>query len=618
MTNLSGALLALMLTATGAGTDPHSFGNAAAVVPRHMALDLTLDFTRKVVHGSCELTLAYPDTAAATHLDLDSESLKVAKVINLDSGAPLQFALEAAVPVLGERLRIELGAARPHRVRIDYETSPSASALQWLEPRQTTSGKLPFLFTQGESIHTRSWIPSMDSPGVRMTYDAVIHAPVGMNVVMSAEHVEDSPAKGLFRFHMPQAIPSYLMALAAGEIAFRPISARAGVYAEPAVVDKARSEFQDAEKMIQVAESLYGPYAWGRWDTIVLPPSFPFGGMENPRITFATPTIIAGDRSLVNVLAHELAHSWSGNLVTNASWSDMWLNEGFTSYIEGRIDEALYGVEQARMEVILGQAALKSAVADPHRKPELSRLAADVSQGDPDDMASTVAYVKGAEFLRMLEVLFGRPAFDAFLRGYFKANAFGSMSTLRFLEILKRDVFHGDESAWQSAQVEEWIHGNDIPDNQVVPTSERFEKIRIAVESFGKTGSLGPTLAAWSSWSTPERRFFLSNLPRELTEDQLMALDTGLHLSESHNDEVLAAWLRVAVRNDFSPAYPAAERFLTSQGRIKYLRPLYRALLANPKTAGLARTIYAKARPSYHPMAAASVDALLKGDSADN
>jgi aminopeptidase N len=601
MTDLGGAVLALMLTATGAGADPHSFGNAAAVVPNHMALDLTLDFARKVVHGSCELTLAYPDTAAATHLDLDSEGLKIAKVVSVDSGAPLPFAVEPAVPVLGERVRIELGAARPHRVRIGYESSPSASALQWLEPRQTTSGKLPFLFTQGESIHTRSWIPTMDSPGVRMTYDA-----------------EDSPAKGLFRFHMPQAIPSYLMALAAGEIAFRPISARAGVYAEPAVVDKARSEFQDAEKMIQVAESLYGPYAWGRWDTIVLPPSFPFGGMENPRITFATPTIIAGDRSLVNVLAHELAHSWSGNLVTNASWSDMWLNEGFTSYIEGRIDEALYGVEQARMEVILGQAALKSVVADPHLKPELSRLAADVSNGDPDDMASTVAYVKGAEFLRMLEARFGRAAFDAFLRGYFKANAFGSMSTLRFLEILRRDLFHADESAWQSAKVEEWIHGNDIPDNQVVPTSERLEKTRLAVLSFGKTGSLGPTVAAWSSWSTPERRYFLGNLPRELTQDQLMALDTALQLSESHNDEVLAAWLRVAIRNDFSPAYPAAERFLTSQGRIKYVRPLYRALFANPKTAGLARTIYAKARPGYHPMAAASVDALLKGDSADN
>jgi leukotriene-A4 hydrolase len=603
------ALFLWLLLAASAGADPHSFGNPEAVRPRHLSLDLTLSFSRKVASGSCELQLEYLDREAASHLDLDSEDLRIARILDPSTGKELPFVVEPAVKLLGERVRITLPSPRPERVRVDYETAPSASALQWLEPRQTTSGKLPFLFTQGEAIHARSWIPTMDSPGVRVTYDAVVHVPPGMNVVMSAEHLEDDPAKGVFRFRMPQPIPAYLIALAAGEFEYRPLSSRTGVYAEPAVLDRAASEFQDAEKMVQATEALYGPYAWGRWDTIVLPPSFPFGGMENPRITFATPTIIAGDRSLVSVLAHELAHSWSGNLVTNATWADFWLNEGFTTYIEGRVVEALYGKERAEMEVLLAQRTLREVVADPRTKPDRTRLAQDEAEKDPEQSYSAVAYEKGAEFLRVLEARFGRDGFDAFLRGYFSGNAFSGMTTARFLEILKRDLFKGDEEAWRAVRVEEWVRGPGLPDNMPVPSSKRFEATRAAAEAFEKTGALEGV--PWGSWSTDERRDFLGSLPKLLTPERLAALDRGLGLSESRNSEVLFAWLRIAARNGYEPAFPALESFLTRQGRVKYLRPLYRALADNPRTADLARSIFEKARVGYHPIAVASVESLL-------
>ena len=609
MNELLGALLGLALATSGPAADPHSFGNPQVVRPRHLDLDLTLDFAARVVRGSCVLELDYLDREGASHLDLDSENLKLERVVDPASGRELPFVLGPSEPPLGQRLRITLPTPRPDRVRVVYETSPSASALQWLEPRQTTSGKRPFLFTQGQAIHARSWIPTMDSPGVRATYAAVVHAPPGTLVVMSAEHLAHDPKQGVFRFRMPQPIPAYLVALAAGEIEFRPLSARTGVYAEPAVVERAAAEFQDAEKMMQAAEALYGPYAWGRWDTIVLPPSFPFGGMENPRITFATPTILAGDKSLVSVLAHELAHSWSGNLVTNATWSDFWLNEGFTTYIENRIVEALYGKERAEMEVLLAQRQLQDTLASPRSSPERTRLAQDVAERNPEESYSAVAYEKGAEFLRVLEARFGRERFDAFLRGYFSGNAFQGMTTDRFLEILKRDLFPGDEDAWRAVRVEEWVRGTGLPDNRVVPSSQRFVRTRAAAEAFASSGALDG--ATWGAWTTAERRDFLGSLPRLLAPERMGALDRALRLSEARNAEVLSAWLRLAARNAYEPAYPALEAFLVGQGRLKYLRPLYATLLENPKTRELARSIYAKARPGYHPIATASIDALL-------
>src|SRR4029450_2458259 len=232
------------------------------------------------------------------------------------------------------------------RIIITYKSAPNASALQWLTPQQTAGKKAPFLFSQGESINNRSWIPTQDSPGIRQSWEATIHVPAGMTAVMSAPRIEQPITQGgesVFNFRMSHSVAPYMIAIAVGDLVFKPLGSRTGVWAEPATLEAAASELSDTEKMVATAEKLYGPYRWGRYDVLVLPPSFPIGGMENPNMTFLTPTFIAGDKSLVSLVAHELAHSWSGNLATNATWNDFWLNEGMTTYAEGRIVEELYG-----------------------------------------------------------------------------------------------------------------------------------------------------------------------------------------------------------------------------------------------------------------------------------
>lgn len=591
----------------GSERDLHSLANVDAVRPVHLSLDLLLDFEARRIRGTNVLSLEYAAGAAPAHLDLDTRDLAIRSVDDPATGQALPFALQAPVEFLGQRLRIDLRGTRPLRVRVEYETGPNASALQWLLPRQT-SGRLAFLLTQSQAIHARSWIPCADSPGARVTYDATVRVPPGMSAVMSAENLAHDPKAGVFRFRMSESIPTYLLALAAGEIAFKPLGARTGVYAEPALLDAAWSEFRDVERMVEIAERLYGPYRWGRWDTIVLPPSFPYGGMENPRLTFATPTILAGDRSLVSVMAHELAHSWSGNLVTNATWSDTWLNEGFTTYVENRIVEELYGADLAAMERILAQQELRAEIGALERDhPGDSALVLDLQGRDPDEGASAVAYHKGANLLFLLESHHGRPRFDAFLRGHFDRNAFGSMTTPRFLEVLKRELFQGDERAWAELRVEEWIYRPGVPSNMVVPESRAYVATRAAAEAFVREGAL-PDAAKWVA---AEWLLFLNALPSGLTPAQMRALDARFALTRSGNAEILAAWLEKAVRAGYAPAYPALEAFLVRVGRLKFLRPLYTALNESPQTRELARSIYEKARPGYHPLAVAMVDALL-------
>ncbi len=601
--------LVCALLALAAPRDVHTLSNLEAVRPVHLSLDLALDFEARRIRGTNELTLSYAAEAAPAFLDLDTRELTIRRVTDAASGQALGFALGVPVEYLGQRLRIDLAGQRPAKVRIEYETSPGASALQWLEPRQT-SGRLPFLLTQSQAIHARSFVPCADSPGARVSYDATVRVPAGMQVVMSADHGTHEPERGIFRFHLDQAIPPYLIALAAGEIAFQALGPRTGVYAEPALLEAAASEFRDVEKMVEIAERLYGRYRWGRWDTIVLPPSFPYGGMENPRLTFATPTLIAGDRSLVNVMAHELAHSWSGNLVTNATWSDFWLNEGFTSYIENRIIEELSGADLAAMERILAQQELRREVAQLERtRPADTALVLDLEGRDPDEGTTAVAYQKGANLLFLLERHFGRDRFDAFLRGYFDRHAFTSMTTPRFLEILKRDLFQDDARTWSELRVEEWVYRPGIPSNLDVPESRAYRDAKAAAQAFAGTGAL-PEAAA--RWVTAEWLLFLNELPGRLAAAQMQALDARFALTRSGNSEILSAWLEKAIRADYTAAYPALEAFLTRMGRRKFLRPLYTALDEHPRTRELARRIYSRARPAYHPIAVATVDMILK------
>jgi leukotriene-A4 hydrolase len=594
--------------------DAHSYSNPEQVRVRHVALDLEVLFDRKVLKGSSTLTIERikPD---ADSLKLDTQDLKIIKAETSNDGttfAPAQFTLGSADKILGAPLAIQL-PPRATKVYIEYETSPNASGVQWLEPAQTAGKKHPYVFTQSQAIHARSWIPLQDSPSVRVTYSAKIRTPKGLRAVMSAGEASFNDLIGGdqsgYSFNMPQAIPPYLMALAAGDIAFKSLGNRTGVYTEPAMLDKAAREFEDTEKMVVATEKLYGPYRWDRYDILVLPPSFPIGGMENPRLTFATPTVLAGDKSLVSLIAHELSHSWSGNLVTNATWRDFWLNEGFTTYLERRVTEAIYGREREEMEASLGLQSLKKEMDDLPDADEI--LHVDLTGRDPDDGFTLVPYEKGALFLRLLEETFGRERFDQFLKGYFERFAFQSITTDDFIAHLKKNLLDPNPELAAKIPLEEWIYKPGLPASAPKPQSDAFAK----VEAQAKEWLDGKTPAAklqTKQWSTQEWLHFLRFLPQQLTANQLKDLDQAFGLTKIGNAEIAHQWLLISIRNNYETAYPRLEEYLTSIGRQKLIKPLYEELVKTPAGKERALKIYAKARPGYHPIAQTAVDKIVK------
>jgi leukotriene-A4 hydrolase len=591
--------------------DQHSFADPAQARVTHVALDLTADFDAHVFSGTATLTLEAAPTA--TQVLLDTNGLTILSATDAEH-RPLTFELGPADPILGRWLQVALPADR-RTVVVRYRTSPGAAALQWLRPLQTAGRKAPYVFSQGEAILTRSWVPTQDSPGIRQTYQARIVVPAALHAVMSADQLtpdgELLPGgqERAFLFRLDKPIPPYLIAIAVGDIAFKPVGSRSGVYAEPSVVDKAAWEFADVEKMIEAAESIGGEYDWGRYDVLVMPPSFPFGGMENPRLTFATPTVIAGDRSLTSLVAHELAHSWSGNLVTNATWSDFWLNEGFTTYFENRIMEALYGTDRAEMLQVLGRQELLALLDELKDKPGDQVLHIDLSGRDPDEGATLVPYEKGAAFLRMVESMVGRERFDAWLRGYFERHAFTSLTTDEFLADFREHLLRGDAGLESRMQLQEWIEKPGLPANAPVPHSKAFDRVDEQVRRFAE-GAEAATLAT-SGWTTQEWQRFLSKMPAALTVTQMARLDAAFHFTASGNSEILFTWLRLAIARHYRPALPALERFLTSQGRRKFLTPLYKDLLATSWGKEEAKRIYQRARPLYHSVAIGTLDPLL-------
>ena len=590
--------------------DLHSYANSDEIRVTHIELDVEIRFDERRLRGSAMLSFDRLQEGADA-LILDTRDLTIVAVESWSPAGGFDaatFSVAEADPVLGAALTVVLPPAAT-RARVTYETAPEASGLQWLTPEQTAGGEHPFMFTQSQAIHARSWIPLQDSPAVRVTYGARIRTPEGLRAVMSAANDPDAAADGDYRFDMPQPIPSYLIALAAGDLAFRPLGERTGVYAEPSVVAAAADEFADTESMMAATERLYGPYRWERYDLLVLPPSFPFGGMENPRLTFATPTILAGDRSLVSLVAHELAHSWSGNLVTNATWRDFWLNEGFTVYLERRIVEEVYGPDREAMEAVLGLRALHADLERLEDADEI--LHVDLAGRDPDAGMTQVPYEKGALFLRHLEEAAGRERFDAFLRGYFDHFVFRSITTADFLAYLSEHLL--DEALADAVPVEEWVRTPGVPADAPRPASAAFDVVESAAAGWA-AGELRAADLETASWTTHEWLHFLAVLPERLDAARMAELDASFSLTESPNAEIAHQWLLVAVRNAYRPADARLERYLLEIGRRKLILPLYAALAATPDGRERARAIYRRARPGYHPIATGSIDPLLDWD----
>ena len=595
--------------------DVHSYARPLEARVTHLALDLAVDFDTKRVGGTATLDIAAKPGVGT--IILDDKGLEIEKIASAD-GKPLQYQVGAVDEHLGAPLEIAIGAART--IVITYRSAPDAGALQWLTPAQTAGKKQPYLFSQGQAIENRTWIPTQDSPGIRQTWEAKITVPEPLTAVMSAPKVGEPVATGRsrqFAFKMDRPVAPYLIAIGVGDLAFKSLGPRTGVWTEPAMLDKAAAELSDTEKMVEAAEALYGPYQWGRYDLLVLPPSFPFGGMENPTLTFLTPTFIAGDKSNNSLIAHELAHSWSGNLATNATWSDFWLNEGMTTYATTRIVEAVYGAKVAVQQISLGHDAMRKAVEENGGATGAdTRLRIDLKGRNPDDGLTDIAYEKGAAFLRTIEVAVGRERFDQWLKGWFARHQFQPVTTSLFLADIRQHLVKRDAALEAKLGLDAWVDQPGIPANLAPADPAAFAEVDGAVTAFAAatanaTGT-APQQAVWDRWTTDERLRFLTRIDRKQPVDKLELLGRGFGLARAGNNETRFAFLDLAVANRLDVAVPALKDFLLTQGRRKFVRPLLTALYADPQWGRpIAKRIYAKARPSYHPVTTRDLDKLM-------
>ena len=586
--------------------DSETFARPQIARVTHVALDLDLDFDAQRVGGTAELDiLAAP---GAKEIVLDSNGLDIASVTD-GAGRPLAYAIGETVAAGGKGAPLTVTLDGATKLKIAYRAPADAEALQWLSPEQTEGGVHPFLFSQGQAILNRSWIPTQDSPGIRQTWEARITAPKPLEVVMSGvrqgEPEDLGNGRRAFRFVMDKPVPPYLIALAAGDIDFAALGPRTGVWAEPATLARAAEEVGDTEALVTAAEALYGDYRWGRYDMIVLPPSFPYGGMENPVMTFLTPTFIAGDRSNNGLVAHELAHSWSGNLVTNAVWEDSWLNEGVTSYFENRIVEAVYGKQRAEQEAALAFAGIEETLAEVGVDAPGTALH---HEPGANELGSAITYDKGHFFLRTVERAVGRERFDAWLQQWFDNHAFQPATSEMFYQDMLANLVRSPAEA-QQLKLREWIFAPGLPSNVARPDPAAFAAVDTAVAAYAATGTIP---AAYADWSAAEQMRFLDNIPKDRTPAQLAALDRALGLSQTGNNEILFLWLELGLMNRYEPAVAQAETFLSSVGRAKFVRPLF-AVLWDQGDWGrpIAQRIYAKTRPGYHAVTRAGVDRIV-------
>jgi leukotriene-A4 hydrolase len=570
--------------------DPHSFNDSDQPEVERFDWSATVDFGSRTLDAEVAHTLRQ---AGGGPIDLDTRDLTITAVTD-DAGAPIPFELAPAEPILGARLRVMLPAGTS-RFRVRYRTSPTASALQWLTPSQTAGGEHPYLFSQCQAIHARSIIPIQDTPRIRVRYRAEITHPPELRALMAAAH------RGGSLWEMPQPIPPYLIALAVGDLASRQLGPRSHVWAEPSVVDAAAHEFADVDAMLRAAESLFGPYDWEKFDLLCMPPSFPYGGMENPRLTFLTPTLLAGDRSLVSVVAHELAHSWTGNLVSNASAEHFWLNEGFTVFAERRIVERLYGEDVAALQAALGRRELEQTLERFGARPSLTHLRTSLAGIDPDEAFSDIPYEKGYLFLRTLEDAVGRARFDGFLRAYVSQFRFGAITTSDFEALVEREL----PGALSQINAAAWLDGPGLPPNAPHAQSKRLS----AIAALG-TGT--PSDEQARAFTPVEWQLYLEAQPHPSPHERVAALDARFRLNDSGNYEILCAWLELAIPSGYAPAIARASEVLGRVGRMKYLRPLYRALAARPDTRKVAEETYARCKDGYHPIAQQVIEGVLR------
>lgn len=587
-------------------TDEHSYSKPELAVVKHLDLDIKVDFDTQTISGKASWLI--DNISKGKEIIFDENTLNITKVTLGDDEKETKFELGKDTEFHGKPLHITIEPTTT-KVNIYYSTTKEAVALQWLKPEQTADKKKPFLFSQGESVWSRTWIPCQDSPGIRFTYNAKVTVPKDLLAVMSAVNPQKKNDTGVYTFKQDKAIPSYLMAIAVGDIEFQSIDNRTGVYAEPSMLKKSAWEFAELGKMVNAAEKLYGPYRWGRYDVLVLPPSFPYGGMENPNLTFLTPGVIAGDRSLTSLLAHELGHSWSGNLVTNATWDDIWLNEGFTTYVEHRIGEAIFGEKEFEMQNVITRKELVDNVAEYGDTSPDTRLKVSLTGRNPDDGISMIPYVKGYAFLRVIENAVGREKFDVFIKNYFDAHAFKSITTEDFIKYYNENLIKGDKALADKIKAEDWIYKPGIPSNITSVSSVDFDAIDKIQKSWRTTGVKG---LSKKITTTTEKQHFIDHLPTDITPKEMEAIDTEFNFTKGGNFIIKRQWFVQAIMHQYKAANPAIEQFLIGISRTGSVMMLYKEMVKTPEGKVWAKQVFDKAKSGYHATTIQAVEGILK------
>jgi leukotriene-A4 hydrolase len=589
-------------------TTDGSQSNAHQVVVKHLDWQALVEFESCSLSGTAKYTFERVDPKAKT-LCLDTDHLLIDGVTDKDDN-PIPFTLYplGKKPHLGSMLEISL-PSESNVVSIHYRTTDESSALQWLPPSQTAGKKHPYLFTQCQAIHARSLVPCQDRPGVKMTWSASVTVPLWATCVMSAlsTGTHSTQEYKTCDWNQPVPVSSYLIAMAVGDIAKIEISPRCAIWSEPSMVKAVAYEFAQTEEFLKDAETLAGiDYVWGRYDLLCLPPSFPYGGMENPCLTFVTPTLLAGDRSLADVVAHEIAHSWTGNLVTNATWEHFWLNEGWTTWFQRKImawtnhDDLFIDFDATG-----GWKDLKDSVdLLPDKYTSLIPVLKDE---DPDDAFSSVPYEKGFNLLYALEKRVGTPEFEAFFKAYLKTFAYKTVTSEEFKDFFETH-FEGNPGIadfdWDA-----WYHKPGMPpetpdfDRTHAEASENLAKQWIAFDR-----EAGPLPKEdLSIWSSNQITCFLDALlleetPLKIATLQAMSKEYGF--AESRNSEILFRYCELAVKAGDESVLPVAIRFITTQGRMKFVRPLYRSLYHSSMGKKLAVDTFLKNKDFYHPICA--------------
>lgn len=598
--------------------ESHSYSNINEVYTKHLHLDMEVDFDNNSIYGVARHTMINKGSDTAV---FDIKGLEIQKVTlgEKDHEVNTNFVIGIEDTILGAPLSVKIDK-KSTLINIYYKTTDRSEALDWLKPEMTKGKKFPYLYTQGQAILTRTWVPSQDRPSNRITYSADVKVPEGMMALMSAKNPTKKTKDGLYHFEMNQPIPVYLIALAVGNLEYRKIGKNCGVYSEPEMIRQVAWEFKDLRKMIVAAEGIYGKYQWEQYDVIVLPYSFPFGGMENPRLTFANPTLLAGDRSLISVIAHELAHSWSGNLVTNATWDDFWLNEGFTVYFENRIMESLYGKDIADILALIEFQELKAEVKEisDGDHPEDTYLKLSLDGRNPDDGMTSVAYVKGAFFLKTLEEKVGREKFDVFVKGYFKKFQFQTLTTEIFEKYLEDHLLKPNKIKFNTKA---WLYGKGIPKNCIKIVSPRFIAMQKMADDFNAGKDIFKIKVKKrrrkidlkrDMYVTQEWLAFIRRLPRNISIDKLKLLDKKLDFKGWGNAEIATEWYILGVEAGYEDIRPNMEKFLKKVGRRKFLLPIYKTLAKRPADLKWAKEVYSEARANYHAVSQNTIDEILK------